>query len=386
MKVNDAESGQNKDCCCAATAGQSADRFTARPFAESSRPSMNYRWMDGSVLSLSGAIPRVRTKLDIHDTIGSWKVHWGIGRETYRIPPGLYAVGSPSPESPVLVTANYKMSFDLLRAQLGGRDVWMLVLDTRGINVWCAAGKGTFGTDELVRRVEHVRLAEVVTHRTLILPQLGATGVQAHVVKARSGWRVKYGPIRSEDLSAYFDAGMKSTPEMRRMRFSLLNRLALVPAELVTSAKYLFIAVACFLALSGLGSQGYSFEQILSVGSRSALLLFLAYAAGAAFTPALLPWLPGPAFSLKGAVAGALAMILVLTAGFYEVLAFDNRLEAVSWMLLAPAAASFLAMNFTGASTFTSPSGVRSEMRIAVPLQIGAAVVGVVMWLGARFA
>ena len=68
----------------------------------------------------------------------------------YKVDPGLYAVGRPTVESPVLVSANYKLSFDRLRSQLTGLDAWMLVLDTHGVNVWCSAGKGTFGTDEIV--------------------------------------------------------------------------------------------------------------------------------------------------------------------------------------------------------------------------------------------
>jgi len=34
-----------------------------------------------------------------------------------------------------------------------GRNLWILILDTKGVNVWCAAGKGTFGTEELVFRI-----------------------------------------------------------------------------------------------------------------------------------------------------------------------------------------------------------------------------------------
>jgi CO dehydrogenase/acetyl-CoA synthase gamma subunit (corrinoid Fe-S protein) len=71
------------------------------------------------------------------------------------------------------------------------------VLDTQGINVWCAAGKGTFGTDELVHRIEATQLHDVVRHRVLILPQLGAPGVAAHDVKKRSGFTIEYGPVRT---------------------------------------------------------------------------------------------------------------------------------------------------------------------------------------------
>ena len=76
----------------------------------------------------------------------------------YTVEPGLYAVGKPDERSPVLVTANYKLSFDKLRNELTGRNVWILVLDTKGINVWCSAGKGTFGTMELVGRIESTGL------------------------------------------------------------------------------------------------------------------------------------------------------------------------------------------------------------------------------------
>lgn len=89
----------------------------------------------------------------------------------YTVDPGLYGIGDPDPESPVLVTANYKMSFDLLKRAVSGLDAWILVLDTFGINVWCAAGKGTFGTDESVDRIESSGLGDVVSHRRLIVPQ-----------------------------------------------------------------------------------------------------------------------------------------------------------------------------------------------------------------------
>jgi len=125
----------------------------------------------------------------------------------YTVDPGLYAVGNPDAQSPVLVTANYKMSFDRLRAELSGIDAWILVLNTDGINVWCAAGKRTFGTEELVRRIESSGLARVVAHRKLIVPQLGGPGVAAHQVKELSGFRVVYGPIRAEDLPAFLESG-----------------------------------------------------------------------------------------------------------------------------------------------------------------------------------
>lgn len=59
----------------------------------------------------------------------------GLIRRNYKVAPSLYAVGQPSKQSPVLVTANDKLSFDALRHRIEGVDAWLLVLDTRGINV-----------------------------------------------------------------------------------------------------------------------------------------------------------------------------------------------------------------------------------------------------------
>jgi hypothetical protein len=232
-------------------------------------------------------IPVVDTRLKISDRLGSWGVRWGIGRSRYRVNPGLYAVGDPTPESPVLVSANYKLSFDRLRSELGGLDAWILVLDTKGINVWCAAGKGTFGTDELAERVEAVGLDKVVAHRTLIVPQLGAPGVAAHEVKKRSGFRVVYGPVRACDLRTFLDNGMKAKPAMRLVRFRLWDRTVQIPVDLTGSAKYLFATAAVFLLLSGLGPGGYSTARIVTIGVPSVALLVCAYLGGVVAAPLL---------------------------------------------------------------------------------------------------
>ena len=110
----------------------------------------------GTVETPAGSVPRVTSLFRRGDRLGIWKVRWGIGRMHYTVPPGLYALGDPGPGSEVLVTANYRMTFDLLRRAAGDLDAWILVLDTGGINVWCAAGKGTFGTGELILSLIHI--------------------------------------------------------------------------------------------------------------------------------------------------------------------------------------------------------------------------------------
>ena len=344
-------------------------------------PRLNQSCVSGSIPTPAGNLPKVSSILTRQDRWGTFKARLGGFRMIYSIDPGLYALGHPDHSSPVLVTANYKMSFDYLRQALAGRNAWILVLDTKGINVWCAAGKGTFGTEELIRRIETSGLKNVVSHRKIILPQLGAPGVSAQQIKQLSGFRVYYGPIRAVDLPAYLDAGLKTTKAMRVMTFPLKERAVLIPIELVAAMKPFFIMSFALLFLSGiLGPYGFTvnllYNGLFAVGA-----LFCAILGGTVLNPLLLPYLPGRAFSVKGLLIGlAIALGLILLRGI-DLQLWPGRIEALSWLLIIPAIAAYLAMNFTGCSTYTSLSGVKKEMRFALPLEITAGSAGFIIWL-----
>jgi hypothetical protein len=368
-----------KPCCCCSAVKAAQQQLVQSP------PSTSEPWILGTLDTPVTAVPQVDTRLRAADHLGTWRVRWGFGRMRYRVDPGLYAVGQPTSESPVLVSANYKMSLDRLRSQLTGLDAWVLVLDTRGVNVWCSAGKGTFGTDEIVGRVKANRLDEIVSHRTLILPQLGAPGVAAHQVKNRCGFRVVYGPVRATDLPAFLANGMKTAPEMREVTFPLLDRLALVPVELVCWAKYAVLLAIGLLFVAGLGPDGYSWQRVAATGLVSAGLLLGAYVASNVLGPTLLPWLPGRALSLKGACLGMVLVVALEGLCWLSPGSAGTWPTMLGWGLLIPAVASFITMSFVGSTTYTSLSGVRWEMRIAVPLQLIAAVAGIAFWIVGRF-
>jgi len=256
-----------------------------------------------------------------------------------------------------------------------------MVLDTKGINVWCAAGKGTFGTDEIVKRIEQTGLKEIIDHRKLIVPQLGATGVAAHEVKKRSGFSVIYGPVRASDIPVFLESGMLATPEMRKVNFTLYDRIILIPVEFVVGIKFLFMMIIPFYLISAFHKGAYSIDNMLKTGCQSTLLLFFAFLSGTVMTPILLPWLPGRSFSLKGLFSGLILLVVLYITDFMQL----NYIELSAWALIITAISSFTAMNFTGASTYTSLSGVKKEMRIAIPLQITAAIAGAILWITGRF-
>ena len=333
-------------------------------------------------IQVSGAVvPLVSTGLNSVDFLGAVMVRWGINRDNYRVNPGLYAIGSPGPESDVFVTANYKLTFDNLRKNLSGMDGWILVLDTKGVNVWCAAGKGTFGTKELVSRIRLVSLEKIVNHKRLILPQLGATGVAAHKVKEETGFNVHYGPVRASDIKRFISEGYRADKEMRKVTFSFKDRIKLIPNDLMYGKFYLLGAMAVLFLISGLTANGLSYKDFSGEGGPTILKVFLAYISGIVITPMFLPYIPARYFSLKGFYAGVLVFLILLLLKLMD----SNIIEILSWFLIITAISSFLAMNFTGSSTYTSLSGVKKEMKISVPLQIGSSLIGIILQVVGKF-
>jgi len=319
----------------------------------------------------SVTIPIASTVLLPEDILGAWKARWGINRNNYKVEPGLYAVGKPDSHSPVLVSANYKLTFDTLRKNLSGLACWLLILDTKGINVWCAAGKGTFGTNELIYRIKSTGLKEIVEHRTLVLPQLGATGVSGYEISKNTDFTVIYGPVRARDIKDFISAGNKATKEMRTVKFNFLDRLVLVPLELVTAAKTSLLIFGVLFLINFFASRPFGFPDFI--------IYISAFITGSVLTPIFLPLIPGKAFAFKGWFLGLISTTLIsYSFGWF---APPFLLLGIGYMLTLPAYSAFLAMNFTGASTYTSFSGVIKEMKISIPLIIFSLVTGIVLLL-----
>ena len=314
----------------------------------------------------SPVITPVSGTLTSRDTGGHVLARFGQNRSGHRVPPGLYSLGSAGPDSPVIVTANYILSFDAVRSSLTGSDAYILVLDTKGINVWCAAGKGTFGTEELISRIHKTRLSSVVNHHRLVLPQLGAPGVAAHEVHKATGFHVEYGPVRASDLREFLKERI-ATPEMREVKFDLWDRIVLIPVELRSAALYTIIAAIALWFVGG---------WMPAAGFLAAVL------AGTVFFPVLLPYLPTTDFSTKGLVLGIIvaapfAALVFLTTGPLTPL-WVGIIAAIAIFFTLPAITAYLALNFTGCTPYTSRTGVKQEIYRYIPYMVGFAATGAV--------
>jgi acetyl-CoA decarbonylase/synthase complex subunit gamma len=340
------------------------------------------RWIIGTVESAAGPVYRVSTVLTGADLWGHFLCRISGHRNDYKIPPGLYAAGNPGPRSDVFASANYKMSFDKLRAALDGMDAWVLVLDTGGINVWCAAGKGTFSTEELIGRLRSEKLSEVVSHKgkRIVVPQLGAAGVSAHVVARETGFKVGFGPVAARDIPAYVAAGYKADRRMKTVPFGILDRLVLTPMEIIPAMKWYPLFFIFVLAIFGINPSGVSISDALSFGAPYLLLGLVAVFSGAFVTPLLLPWIPFRSFAVKGWITG-LAVVYIVTRFLWAGGRPSSELASFT-MLFFPLVGSYLALQFTGSTTFTGMSGVKRELKTALPLYMIFAAVSVILLAG----
>ena len=180
-----------------------------------------------------------------------------------KFTPGLYKIGQPDESSPVLVTGNYELTVRrLVQALDGSLDAWILIADSNGINVWCAAGGGFFTADRIIEAVRTSGVDRFVKHRALILPQLCANGVDGWRIREETGWGVHWGPVFARDIPAYLEGGRKKTDAIRWVSFPIKDRLEMLSVTLGFYGLLILIPVAIFwrdgfwavmMALVGLG-------------------------------------------------------------------------------------------------------------------------------------
>lgn len=355
FKIQPAKDVASSPCSCSSVPGQ-----------KDTPPA----WSVGTIKTPVGNVLKVATDISQSECWEHVKCRASGFRNKYMVPPGLYAVGEPGRDSHVLVSANYKLSFDALRRELKDLNVWILVLDTKGINVWCAAGKGTFGTDEIVRRIALAQLDKVVDHRKVIVPQLGAPGVSAHKVKQATGFRVLYGPVNAKDIPAYIAADCKASREMRTIGFSVKDRFVLTPMEINPAMKKYPLYALLVLVIFGLQPSGIIFKDAVVSGFPFLVFGLTTVFAGAFLTPVLLPVIPFRSFAIKGWIVGVLTTFL--TMKLFSPM--DTTLVFFTGLFF-PLVSSYIALQFTGSTTFTGMTGVKKELKIGIPMYIFGGVV-----------
>jgi NAD-dependent dihydropyrimidine dehydrogenase PreA subunit len=251
-----------------------------------------------------------------------WLVAWLFRWLPRSAPTGLFAIGNPDANSPVIVTGNFTLTVKRLRKALRGRDVWLLVAHSGGINVWCAADGGLFTHHRVIDAIKVSRLAEHVAHRKIVLPPLAASGIELEPIHEQTGFRPHFGPVYARDIPAYLDARGKKTEDMRRFRFDFAHRL-----DMFTSMNFpIYLLAAIPLAI--FGPQHLFGFTLLFWGALAFLYVFV-------------DWIPG---KTGWAQAMLCATLLVLGWAGLDWLRQGDALAHGGWLLAS--LATFFAVGF----------------------------------------
>ncbi|MHA1685742.1 MAG: HgcAB-like fusion protein [Candidatus Heimdallarchaeaceae archaeon] len=138
---------------------------------------------------------------------------------------GLYKIGNPDELSPVLLTCNYHLTVLRVKHALRGLDCYLLVANSKGVNVWCASAGGLMTNHSIVSVIKTSRIEKHVKHRQLILPKLAACGIEAKVVHEKTGWQVIWGPVYAEDLKQFIQDNYHISPNMQTVVFNFWQRV-----------------------------------------------------------------------------------------------------------------------------------------------------------------
>ena len=272
-------------------------------------------------------------RVDHRWTADEWwsAVRCRLGRfgERSRVPPGLYALGRPGTETSVVATASYRLSFDVLRRGLSGTDCWILVVDTRGLDVASAAAAGRFSTDELATRVLASRLSKVVRHRRLILPMRAAAAVDSAALARATGFEALLGPDRAADLPAFL-----SSHSLPVVWFGVRDALSLTPVELGLSLLRFPAFAFAALLFAGLGPGGVNLDRALR-GSWPLLALgLLAIACGSLLAPLLHAAVTAVPLWATGLAAGLAGTAALMAGAAFTVL--SDKIVIRSVLVVAP--------------------------------------------------
>lgn len=224
---------------------------------------------------------------------------------------GLMKIGDPSRDSPVVVTGNYTETVRRLKKALKGENVWLLVANSKGINVWCASGGGYLTHHDVISAVVTSGAEDKIDNHTLVLPQLGATGIERQKITKATGWATIWGPARVEDLPSFLHQDQKTTPKQRFMRFPFWERLEIASMWAIP----MIIIGILFFALLGGWSVGFV------VGGVVCVMVFGIFA--------LLPWLKVTgsfrwvSFALFALVGFALGVLVLWVSGGVSVRGFS---------------------------------------------------------------
>ncbi len=117
---------------------------------------------------------------------------------------GIYEIGSPNENSPVLVTTNFALTYFIVSGEIEGSKVpsWLLIKDSEGLSVMTAWAAGKFAGDDVGAFVKKCGIADKIKHQKLIIPGYAAA-IAGDVEEELPGWTITVGPREAAHIPAF---------------------------------------------------------------------------------------------------------------------------------------------------------------------------------------
>jgi ferredoxin len=269
-------------------------------------------------------------------------------------------IGTPGRDAPVLLTGNFRLTVARVKRALEGLDAYLLVANSRGVNVWCAATGGLLTNHDVVSVLKTSGIERLVGHRRVILPQLAATGIEGPVVQRKTGWKVVWGPVEAAAIPEFLRSGLVKTREMRVVAFPWRRRLEMA------------VAWAFPISLLSLVLLPFWREGVLPVVGLVWFLALLIFLAFPLYEGRLRPRRKTVGFVFFDFGERGLPLVLwaaiVLGLAAYSV--FEPRftgLDALRWSLVSLVIVLILGLDLTG-STPVYKSGLHADRRLRIAL------------------
>jgi len=121
-----------------------------------------------------------------------------------QVEPRLYEIGSPGPDSPILITTNFSLTYFSVSGEVegAGMPAWLLVADSDGQSVLTGWAAGKFDAEKIAKTVKGTGVADHVNHRKLVIPGHVA-GLSGEVEEELPGWQIMVGPREAVDIPSY---------------------------------------------------------------------------------------------------------------------------------------------------------------------------------------
>ncbi|MFX1575005.1 MAG: methyltransferase domain-containing protein [Promethearchaeota archaeon] len=290
--------------------------------------------------------------------------------------PGIYKSGNPDETSPIIVTANYIYTYIKVMRALKGMDAWVLCVDSKGINVWCAARGGNFGNKQLIEAVDATDIKKITKKKTLILPQLSAGGVAAPIITSESPnfpFRILYGPVWAKDLPQFLKERPSRKPDkMKLARFTASHRLraGITHTTFLYRKIFFWPSIALVLLLLGLTLFNTRWlDKLWIVGE-----IWLWIAITNALIATLLPITNFTRhFITKGIIFGVFNVLVLSSISWF----LHGSLPFILWCLCFYYwLAFFSTMSFSGFTMATSPQEIQDEYPTFSKINIILLIIG----------